>query len=168
VALRRGSRHGSVRLEAAAFAVLADVGLPVPTVLAGPTGVEGDAEACLLVAELPGINLQKLSMLPFDGPAQASHGRGSDFHAPPNFRCLFIFTENHGSNIRGRTQKRNEFTAHGGALPQAAELLGEAVDRMLASCAACRARLGCGRIVALRHRSSTSYHTHGPTRCLCF
>ena len=105
MALRRGSRHGSVRLEAAAFAVLADVGLPVPTVLAGPTGVEGDAEACLLVAELPGVNLQKLSMLPFDGPAQAGNGRGSDFHAPPpQFQ---FFTENHGWNTRGRTQKRN-------------------------------------------------------------
>ena len=66
VALRRGSRSGSVSLEAAAFALLADVGLPVPTVLAGPAGpseLPGEADDCLLVAELPGINLQKLSMI---------------------------------------------------------------------------------------------------------
>jgi len=75
VALRRGSRHGSVELEAAAFQLLREVGLPAPIVLAGPsTDIPGEHDSCLAVCELPGMNLQKISMLPptSGGPAHAA------------------------------------------------------------------------------------------------
>jgi uncharacterized membrane protein YgcG len=79
VALRRGSRKGSVELEAAAFELLADVGIPVPAILAGPSSdIPGEPECCLLVSELPGLNLQKLSMLPplSGGLTEGGHAAG--------------------------------------------------------------------------------------------
>ena len=74
VVLRRGSRHGSVDLEATAFQLLAEVGLPAPAVLAGPcSDIPAELHTCLAVSELPGMNLQKISMLPpsSGGPAHA-------------------------------------------------------------------------------------------------
>jgi hypothetical protein len=49
VVLRRGSRHGSVDLEATAFQLLAEIGLPAPAVLAGPcSDIPGELHTCML------------------------------------------------------------------------------------------------------------------------
>ena len=80
VVLRRGSRSGSVELEAAAFTLLASVGLPVPVILAGPSSeIEGEADFCMVVTELAGMNLLKISMLP---PASGGLGHGQYTHGP--------------------------------------------------------------------------------------
>ena len=76
VVLRRGSRQGSVELEAAAFQLLSDVGFPVPLILAGPSrDISGEPNSCLAVSELPGMNLQKISMLPPTSGGAALAGR---------------------------------------------------------------------------------------------
>ena len=105
--------------EAAAFTLLASVGLPVPVILAGPSReVEGEPRCCLVVTELPGMNLQKISMLP-----PASGGLGNRH---PNHR-------HHYPHLFLAQSSPHVATGH------ATAVLGSALDRLLDSSAACQA-----------------------------
>ena len=67
----RKTRHGSVKKEAMAFAILHDFGLPVPSVILQPRIV--DDREIMLTSVLEGINLQKLSMSSNEGLERAKN-----------------------------------------------------------------------------------------------